>query len=64
MKENDLIRMVVDIEAEHDYDEDIILSKFIKKHGEEYSQEEFIKFLKKRYRVINKFHDPDDYRYK
>lgn len=56
--------MVVDIEAEHDYDEDIILSKFIKKHGEEYSQEEFIKFLKKRYRVINKFHDPDDYRYK
>jgi len=35
MKENDLIRMVAQIEKEYDYDEDIVLSKFIKKHGQD-----------------------------
>ncbi len=38
MKENDLIRMVAEIEQEYDYDEDILLSKFIKKHGQDYSK--------------------------
>ena len=63
MRENDLIRMIAKMEEEYDYDEDIVLSKFIKKHGENYSKEDFIKFLKRRYEVINKFNDPDDFRF-
>ena len=55
--------MIAQIEQEYDYDEDIVLSKFIKKHGQDYSQEDFLKFLKKRYEIINKFHDPDDFRF-
>ena len=35
MKENDLIRMVAQIEKECEYDEDIVLSKLIKKHGQD-----------------------------
>ena len=63
MKENDLIRLVAKIEEEYDYDEEVALSKFLKKHGDNYSQEEFINFLKKRYKIINETQDPDDYRF-
>ena len=63
MKEKDLIQLISQIELEYDYDEDIVFSKFVKKHGENYSREEFLKFLRRRYAVINKFHNPDDFRF-
>ena len=52
MKEMDLIGLVVKIEKEYVYDEDIVLSKFIKKYGEGYSQEEFLQFLKRRKSIL------------
>jgi len=57
---SELIQQIADMEAEYEYEEEVVMSKFLKKHGHEYSQEEFLKFLKKRYEVINKFNGPDD----
>lgn len=56
----DIIQQIADLEREYDYEEEVVFSKFLKRHGEEYSREEFLKFLKKRYEVINKYNDPDD----
>jgi len=56
----DIIQQIADLEREYDYEEEVVFSKFLKRHGEEYSREDFLKFLKKRYEVINKYNDPDD----
>lgn len=60
MKEKDLVKLISDIETEYLYKEEITFSKFVKNCGENYSREDFIKFLKKRYRIINKYNSPDD----
>ena len=59
MKEKDLIKLIAEIETEYEYEEEIVFSKFLKKHGEKYTPEQFLEFLKKRYEVINKYHAPD-----
>ena len=56
----DIIQQIADLEREYDYEEEVVFSKFLKRHGEEYTREDFLKFLKKRYEVINKYNDPDD----
>ena len=58
MREKDLISLIAQIESEYEYDEEIVFSKFLKKYGADYTQEDFLKFLRKRYTVINKFHSP------
>ena len=63
MKEKNIIQLISQIELEYDYDEDIVFSKFVKKHGENYTREEFLKFLRRRYEVINKYNNPDDVRF-
>lgn len=62
MTELDIIAQIARMEREYDYDEEIVFSKFLKKYGENYSQVEFIKFLRKRYKVINSFHGTDNHR--
>ncbi len=57
----DLIEQITDFEKEYKYEEEVVFSKFLKRHGEDYTREEFLKFLKKRYEVINKFNDPDSF---
>ena len=59
MREKDLITLIARIETEYKYEEEIVFSKFLKKHGEDYSSEEFINFLRKRYEIINRYHLPD-----
>lgn len=58
--DNELIQQITDIETEYDYEEEVVMSKFLKKHGHNYSQEDLLKFLRKRYEVINRFNGPDD----
>ena len=57
MIDRDLIDQIAEIETE--YDSEIVFSKFVKKYGENYSREDFVKFLKERYETINKFNSPD-----
>ena len=54
-----LIERIADFEKEYEYEEEVVFSKFLKSHGENYTREEFLDFLKKRYEVINRFNDPD-----
>lgn len=55
----DLIKRITDFETEYEYEDEVVFSKFLKRHKGDYSQEDFIKFLRKRYEVINKVNDPD-----
>ena len=55
MIEKDLVKLISEIETEYEYDEEIVFSKFVKKYGENYTREQFLEFLKKRYEIINKF---------
>lgn len=59
MKQKNLIRTISNIEREYDYEENIVFGKFVEEHGEGYSKEEFIKFLRRRYEIINRFHAHD-----
>lgn len=54
----DLIEHVEAWEIAHRYDADAIFSKFLKKHGDTYTQEELLRFLKARYEAINKADGP------
>jgi len=56
----DIIEQIADFEREYEYEDEVVFSKFLKRHGEEYTREDFLKFLKKRYEVINRFNNPDD----
>ena len=60
MKEKDIVKLISDIETKVLYEEEITFSKFFKKYGENYSREDFIKFLKRRYQIINKYNVPDE----
>lgn len=62
MSDRELINRISQIEADYEYDRDLLFSKFVKQHGENYSKEEFLKFLRRRYQVINKSHYSDDVR--
>lgn len=48
------------MEAKNPYDRELIFSKFLKEHGENYSQEDFILFLRKRYEAINLISAPPE----
>lgn len=54
-----LIDEMEEWEIANKYDRDKEISKFLKKHGEDYTQEELIKFLRERYQYINKINGPD-----
>ena len=53
----DSIDHISHLESENDAE--VSLSKFMKRHGTDYSQQEFIDFLKKRYEAINRFNSPN-----
>ena len=58
MKE--LIDQIAKFEIEYEYEEEVVFSKFLKRNGENYSQEQFLEFLRKRYELINRFNGPDN----
>lgn len=64
MKEVNIISLLAKMEDDYNYDDDIVFSKFVKKYGEDYSENDFLKFLKRRYEVINKFNASDDFKFK
>ena len=51
---------------ERQYNDEIAFSKFLKLHGDSYTEEEFITFLRRRYELINLREHPDylKHRYK
>lgn len=56
----ELIKRIVTFERE--YDEEVVFSKFLKRYGTSYSQEDFIKFLRLRYELINLYESPAYYK--
>ena len=64
MKEVNIISLLAKMEDDYNYDDDIVFSKFVKKYSEDYSENDFLKFLKRRYEVINKFNASDDFKFK
>ena len=55
----DLIQQIADLENEYDDEANVIFSKFLKRYGENYTQDEFLEFLRMRYEAINKSDGPD-----
>lgn len=59
MKENTLIEAITKLEEDYEIDAKVMFSKFLKKYGDNYTQEQFLEFLKKRYETMNKYDSPD-----
>lgn len=54
-----LVEKIAKFLAEYDYDDEVSFSKFLKRHGGSYTQEEFLIFLKRRYEVIYRLESPN-----
>jgi hypothetical protein len=55
-----LVEKIVKFESA--YDEEVSLSKFIKRHGGTYTQDDFLEFLRIRYERINMLDHPDNHK--
>jgi hypothetical protein len=53
-----LVEQIAKFESE--YDEEVSFSKFLKRHGGTYTQDDFVKFLRARYKRINRLDHPDN----
>ena len=59
MIEKSLKRLLAEIEKEYNIEAEVEVRKFLDKYGENYTQEQFLEFLKNKYEIINRANAPE-----